>query len=259
VLLFIAGATVTEGIEPASFWATTVVEKVGIGLLAGVLVGAAGGEIIRRARRAGWSSAASEQFATAGIAVSLFIFTEEVGGSGFISAFVGGLFAGSRLGTDRRREFEFSDEAAAVLSAFVFFVLGLVAVELLDAITLQTCVYAVLALTFVRMTAVALALLGSGLRWPTVAFVGWFGPRGLASIVLALVALHEDGQLANIDVVVLATLVTVILSVVAHGLSAAPFSGRYARWAATLPSSAPEREAAAAFTQRSTPIDKRSA
>jgi len=81
---------------------------------------------------------------------------------------------------------------------------------------------------------------GSGLRAPTVAFIGWFGPRGLASVVLALVVLEEENQLAHIDVVVLTTLVTVILSIVVHGFSAAPLSGLYGAWVATLPPDAPE-------------------
>jgi NhaP-type Na+/H+ or K+/H+ antiporter len=232
---------VTVGLEPASFRATTALEKVGIGLLAGVVVGALAGELARRARRTGWSSATSERLATAGTVVALFVFTEELGGSGFISTFVGGLVAGSRLQSERRPALGFVDEAGAVVSAFVFFALGLVAAELLDEITWQIGLYAVLSLTAVRMLAVAVALLGSGLRAPTVGFIGWFGPRGLASVVLALVVLEEDQQLANIDTLVLATLVTVLLSIVAHGFSAGPLGRRYGEWAATLPPQSAER------------------
>jgi sodium/hydrogen antiporter len=241
LLLFIAGATVTEGLEPASFWVTTALEKVGIGVLAGVVVGALTGELARRARRTGWTSAATEQLATAGGVVALFVFTEELGGSGFIATYVGGLIAGSRLGRERRTAVGFIDEGAALVSAFVFFALGLTAAELLDEITWQIGVYAVLSLTAVRVLAVAVALLGSGLRTPTVGFIGWFGPRGLASVVLALVVLEEDQQLANVDTVVLATLVTVMLSIVAHGFSAAPLVRRYSEWAATLPPQSAER------------------
>ncbi len=240
LLLFVAGATVTEGLEPASFWATTLAQKVGIGVLAGLAVGAVAGELARRARRDGWSSQTSEQLAMAGAAIALFVFTEELGGSGFIAAFVGGLFAGSRLGRERRPALGFADEEGAVVSAFVFFALGLFAVELFDQITWEVCAYGVLSLTVVRMLPVALALLGSGLRGPTVAFIGWFGPRGLASVVLALVVLEEDRQLTNIDTIVLTTLFTVILSIVAHGFSARPISGRYAEWVKTLPPEAPE-------------------
>jgi NhaP-type Na+/H+ or K+/H+ antiporter len=240
VLLFVAGATVTEGLEPTSFWATTALQKIGIGLLAGIFVGLLAGELTRRARNAKWSTAASEQLAIAGVAIALFVFTEEIGGSGFIAAFVGGLAAGSRLRSERRPALGFTDEEGALAGAFVFFALGLFAVELFDQLTWQECAYAVLSLTLVRMLPVAVALIGSGLRAPTVAFMGWFGPRGLASVVLALVVLEQENQLTHIDTIVLTTLVTVILSIVVHGLSAPLLSGRYGAWAATLPSRAPE-------------------
>ncbi len=240
LLLFVAGATVTEGLEPASFWATTLLQKVGIGVIAGVLAGAMVGELARRARGAGWSSAASEQLAMAGAVIALFVFTEELGGSGFIAAFVGGLVAGSRLAGERRTALGFTDEEGAVVGAFVFFALGLFAVKLFGQLDWQECVYAILSLTLVRMLPVAVALSGSGLGAPTVAFIGWFGPRGLASVVLALVVLEGEHQLTNVDTIVLTTLVTVILSVVAHGVSAAPLSGRYGAWAAKLPPDAAE-------------------
>ena len=244
LLLFIAGATVSEGLEPGSFWATTTVEKIGIGVLAGVVVGVASGELARRARNAKWSTVTSEELAMAGVAVALFVFTEELGGSGFIAAFVGGLFAGSRLQGERRTALGFADEEGAVVGAFVFFALGLAAVELFDQLTWQICVYAVLSLTLVRMVPVAIALVGSGLRAPTVAFIGWFGPRGLASVVLGLVVLEQDRQLTNVDTLVLATLLTVVISIVAHGFSAGPLGRCYGEWAATLPPDAPERGAA---------------
>jgi hypothetical protein len=90
------------------------------------------------------------------------------------------------------------------------------------------------------MLPVAVALIGTGLRAPTVAFIGWFGPRGLASVVLALLVLEDDGQLPHIETLVLTTLTTVMLSIIVHGLSAAPLSGRYGAWAATLPPGSPE-------------------
>lgn len=252
LLLFVAGATVTEGFQPGSFWATTLVEKVGIGLLAGVLVGGVAGGLARRARAASWSSGSSEQLAMAGVAIALFVFTEELGGSGFIAAFVGGLTAGSRLRTARAPALGFTDEEGAVVAAFVFFALGLFAVELFDQVTWQVVAYSLLSLTVIRMLPVAVALVGSGLRAPTVAFIGWFGPRGLASVVLALVVLEEDRQLPHVETIVLTTLTTVILSTVAHGLSAAPLSGRYGAWAATLPPGSPELDPAPEVPTRRT-------
>ena len=101
------------------------------------VVGALAGELARRARAASWSSAASEQLAMAGVAIALFVFTEELGGSGFIAAFVGGLAAGSRLRSERAPALGFTDEEGAVVGAFVFFALGLFAVELFDQLTWQ--------------------------------------------------------------------------------------------------------------------------
>ena len=190
----------------------------------------------------------------AGTALALFVFTEELGGSGFIAAFVGGVAAGSRLRVERAPALGFTDEEGAVVGAFVFFALGLFAVELFDQITWPVVAYAVLSLTIVRMLPVAIALIGSGLRTPTVAFIGWFGPRGLASVVLALVVLEEDRQLPHVETVVITTLTTVILSIIAHGLSAAPLGGRYGAWAATLPPSSPELDPAPEVpTRRSAP------
>lgn len=241
LLLFIAGTEVTEGLEPGSFLATTLVEKIGIGIAAGVFVGVVAGYAARRARAAGWSSESSEQIAMTGIAIALFVFCEEIGGSGFIAAFAGGLAAGNQLRSERGPALMFIDREGAIVASFVFFALGLTVVALLDELTWEQVAYAVLSLTVVRMVSVAIALLGSGFRARTVLFTGWFGPRGLASIVLALVALEELGRSPAVDVVVLTSLITVILSIVAHGVTASPLSGRYGRWAKTLPPGAPEQ------------------
>ena len=93
----------------------------------------------------------------------------------------------------------------------------------------ELALYAVLSLTVVRMLPVAIAMLGSRARAPTVGFLGWFGPRGLASIVFAVIVI-EESHLPHEHLIVLAIYVTVGLSVLAHGLTAAPLAGRYARW-----------------------------
>jgi NhaP-type Na+/H+ or K+/H+ antiporter len=101
-----------------------------------------------------------------------------------------------------------------------------------ESVTWQVVLYAVLSLTLVRMIPVGIAMVGTGARRPTVAFLGWFGPRGLASIVFALL-LVEGGGLPNDDLILVVTFVAVGLSVFAHGISAAPLAGRYADWFAT--------------------------
>ena len=85
------------------------------------------------------------------------------------------------------------------------------------------------------MAPVAIAMLGTGARRPTVAFLGWFGPRGLASIVFAAIVVQE-ADLPHANTIVLATYATVGLSVLAHGVTAAPLASRYASWFASHPS-----------------------
>jgi sodium/hydrogen antiporter len=108
---------------------------------------------------------------------------------------------------------------------------------LLDEVTWQIVLYAVLSLTVVRMLPVALAMLGTGARRPTLAFLGWFGPRGLASIVFAVILL-DDAKLPHLHTLLLAITVTIALSVYAHGLTARPLTERYTRWWNSHPRSA---------------------
>ena len=105
--------------------------------------------------------------------------------------------------------------------------------------TWRDVAFAVLALTLIRVGSVAVATLGSGLGRPTVLFVGWFGPRGLASIVFALIAIDtldpSDGRR-----VLAAVTMTVALSVVTHGVSALPLTSLYAMSIAGLEHGRPE-------------------
>jgi NhaP-type Na+/H+ or K+/H+ antiporter len=163
-------------------------------------------------------------------ALLAFGLAEAIDGSGFIAAFVGGLVFG---GLRKHRGGDVSylmEQTGAVLAAVTFVVFGaiLLGPALRDA-TWQIALYAVSSLTFVRMLPVAIAMLGAGARRPTVAFLSWFGPRGAASIVFALLLLEED-TLPHQDVILTTVFVTVGLSVLAHGLSAAPLSNRYADW-----------------------------
>jgi NhaP-type Na+/H+ or K+/H+ antiporter len=96
-------------------------------------------------------------------------------------------------------------------------------------LTWSIALYAVLSLTVVRLLPVAIAMIGTGARGPTLAFLGWFGPRGLASIVFAILVL-EEGGLPHDDLILVTTYATIGLSVLAHGLTAAPLANRYADW-----------------------------
>jgi NhaP-type Na+/H+ or K+/H+ antiporter len=160
-----------------------------------------------------------------------FGFAEAIGGSGFIAAFVGGMTFG---GIRRRRGGDVSyllEQTGALLAAVTFIVFGAVLLgPAIGDLTWQIALYAVLSLTLVRMVPVAISMLGTGANRPTVAFLGWFGPRGAASIVFALLVLEEEDSLPTQELILTVVFVTVGLSVLAHGATAAPLATRYANW-----------------------------
>ena len=153
-----------------------------------------------------------------------------LGGSGFIAAFVAGMTFRLALRRDPGDLNELSEEVGNVLNGVTFVLFGAILLgPALGELTWQLALYAVLSLTVVRMLPVAIAMLGSRARPPTLGFLGWFGPRGLASIVFAVIVV-EESELPHEHLIVLAIYLTVGLSVLAHGLTAAPLADRYARW-----------------------------
>ena len=125
-----------------------------------------------------------------------------------------------------------------MLDAVTFILFGAVLLgPALEGLSWQVVVYAALSLTLIRMVPVALGMAGSDARLPTIGFLGWFGPRGLASIVFAVIVV-EESNLPHVETILAATYVTIGLSVLLHGLTAAPLSARYARWFASHPKEA---------------------
>ncbi len=229
-LIALAIAQAEEGAIGDGEAVQLVAEKIGYGVVAGALAGAAVAAVVvlggdRRLVDRNWMP--TVPLAGAFLAFGL---GEAIGGSGFIAAFVGGaVFAG--LGRGRGAEIStLLEQAGSLLAAVTFVVFGAVLLgPALGDLTWQIAVYALLSLTVVRMLPVAVAMLGTGARRPTVGFLGWFGPRGAASIVFALI-LVEEGGVPGGDVVLTTVFVTVGLSVLAHGLTAAPLARRYADW-----------------------------
>jgi sodium/hydrogen antiporter len=227
LMLFVALAASHEGLEDG--WLQFALEQIGYGALIGAAVGAAGGLALRHAAARGWTVPEFEQLAMAALAVIAWLLADHAGGNGFIAAFVGGAAAGTAAGPLRDRVLEFTEDEGQILNLAVFFIFGVFAADALGEATWQMVAYAVLSLTVVRMVPVALAVIGLGLRPATVAFLGWFGPRGLASIILALVVVEEEPALAGLDQIFLVMTVTVLLSILAHGVTAVPITRRYAR------------------------------
>jgi len=227
VLFALAAAVSVEELESAPGLLEALAE-LGIGVLVGVGVGLAGGFALRWSRRRGW--AADEFVGIAVLALALVTYTASlaVHGNGFVAAFCGGLAFGAAAGRRAPAELLFLEQAGSLVSMLVWFAFGALAIPIvLVRADLAVVAYAILSLTLVRMVPVALACWGAGLDRKTVLFVGWFGPRGLASLVFALLALEDLGTAAD-DVVAIIG-VTVLLSVLAHGLSASPLAARYGK------------------------------
>jgi NhaP-type Na+/H+ or K+/H+ antiporter len=215
---------------------TLVVEAIGYGALFGVLGGAAAALVVVVAARRGLVTPSWLQIVPVAGAVLAYSSAAAAGGSGFIAAFVGGVVFGAlrrRMGGEVGYMVE---ELGALLGAATFIIFGATLLEpALGDLTWAVAAYAVLSLTVVRMLPVAIAMIGTGARWPTVAFLGWFGPRGLASIVFAVLLIDAEGELPNEGVVLTTVFLTIGLSVLLHGLTAAPLGRRYAAWFASHP------------------------
>jgi sodium/hydrogen antiporter len=225
VLVALAGAATTEHVSATA--PATAVAQLALGILAGAVVGGVGGKLISAARQRGWAAEGFAGPAVLALAVCAYASALAMHGNGFIAAFIGGLAFGTTSGQRGAQLVPFVEEAGALVSLLVWLAFGAVAVApAFSNLTWQGVVYALLSLTVIRMVPVALALAGTHLGWPTVSFVGWFGPRGLASVVFALLALEELGKRAAPEVAVIT--ITVMISVIAHGVTAEPLANRYA-------------------------------
>src|SRR5450755_1180462 len=224
VLIAVAGAE-TAG-HAASTGPAKAAAELALGLLIGVLIGGAGGFVVRVARQRGWAEGGFAGSAVLALAVCAYACALALHGNGFVAAFAGGLAYGAAGGKRGERLVPYVEETGALVSLLVWLAFGAIAVvPAFEGLSWRTVLYALLSLTVIRMVPVAVSLTGARLGRAAVAFVGWFGPRGLASVVFALLALEDLGQPAGPAVTVIAF--TILLSVIAHGLTADPLAHRY--------------------------------
>lgn len=225
-------------------------EQIGYGIGIGLLLGGLGGWLLQRASDREWVTEGYQQLTLVALCLASFVVALQVGGNEFIAPFVAGLFVKLNFEDVGQEMEDFSDAWGGLLNSLVFFTFAMVAVGELDQLTMASWVYAVLSLTAVRMIAVAISLLGAGLRPASVLFIGWFGPRGLASIVLGLLLIKKDAVILGQEVIEGAVIATVLLSIAAHGLTTNPGIRIYATRIADLPADAPEQEAAPELIDR---------
>lgn len=225
----LAIAEADAGDLSAAHAARLVVEAIGWGIVGGVVAGAVAAWALVAARSRGWVEGHWTQVVPVVAAVGAFGIADARGGSGFIAAFVGGVVYG-RIVQPEPDAAAFAEELGSVLNGVTLIVFGAAVLGgLWSQIGVTEVAYAILSLTVVRMVPVAIALVGSQARAPTVFFLGWFGPRGLASIVFGVVVVEAAG-LPHTSELMVALTVTIAVSVVAHGVSAAPLARRYAAW-----------------------------
>ncbi|MDJ0786312.1 MAG: cation:proton antiporter [Myxococcota bacterium] len=239
VLASLAGAREEAG--DAGYWIRFAALAVTLGPLVGAVVGFVGGRVVAWGTSRGWINDAFQRISGIGIAFLAFGAAEVVGGNGFIAAFVAGLTVGNTAREVCTCLYEFGEAEGQLLTLLVFLVFGAMMVpEALHHGSGAVWLYALLSLTVVRMLPVSLSLLGSGLRPASFAFLGWFGPRGLASILFALVVV-EEGRLETGALLEAVVVTTVLLSAVLHGTTAWPFARRYGEFVTALREAEAER------------------
>ena len=224
VAIALAGAAGQSG--DLGRWVSFAVLQVTLGPLVGAIVGYVGGRSIECAVRAGWMNDPFQRLSVLGLAGVAFAGSELVGGNGFIGAFVSGLALGNTARSACTCAYEFGEAEGQLLGLVVFLIVGGVLVPAaLPHWDYSVWLYALSSLSVVRMVPVALSLARSGLRPATVAFLGWFGPRGLASILYARIVVGEG---LPISALLESTVtLTVLLSTLLHGVTAYPLARRY--------------------------------
>lgn len=215
---------VLSGKSGETQWGLFTVQQFVFGPLVGGIVGWVGGKLLEEASKRKWMNETFQRLASLSIAVLAYAGAEMVHGNGFIAAFFSGMLLGTTRRQYRERIHGFGEAFGQILVLFIFLLAGAILVPLAWPYwDLPALVYAVLSLTVIRMVPVAISLLGAGLDRSTVAFLGWFGPRGIASILYLLMAVLQIGAEGHRRVFAVITL-TVLLSIFLHGMSAVPFS-----------------------------------
>lgn len=228
--LFLAFAIETE--QPQQGWLAASLASIALAIVVGTLAGAAGAWLLKRAANRGWTAGWAEHISLLGLGLAIYFGAVALNGNGFVAAFTGGLVFGRSMRRYAAQPIEFASSFGTFLSLLVWVIFGAVLIP--DALRFTTgwspIIYAILSLTVIRMAPVALAMIGVRMRPDTVAIMGWFGPRGLTSVVFTLLALTQFTQASQpIHTLVAVATWTILFSVVAHGLSAQPLANWYTR------------------------------
>ena len=230
IFLWCAGAEV--GGEGSGYWIAFISQQLILGPLIGIAIGWFGGKTITTCRKRGWMTDEFQRLALIALALAAYSIAHYVDGNGFIAAFAAGLTLGNLHRPVVDKLHKFAEAEGQLLSMVVFLLFGAImlphAFNHLGEIQGPWILYAILSLTLIRMIPVSISLFGMKLGLWTHVFLGWFGPRGIASTIFALIVLEQSG-LPYSETIFCIVVLVVLCSIVLHGLTAWPGSMLYAR------------------------------
>ena len=229
VLLFVASfALGVHGSEQETDWIPFVLQQLTLGPLAGILIGWVGARAINEAIDRGFLTREFCNIYLLSLAFIAYLAADQIGGNGFIAAFTAGVATGNTLKQVNEEIYEFAESEGQLLNLIIFFIFGVALLPpVWGQVSWPVIAYALLSLTVIRLLPVFISLIGKHMRWETTIFLGWFGPRGLASILFVLLVL-EHAHIAQESLVFNTAIVTVALSVLLHGVTALPGVNAYA-------------------------------
>lgn len=217
-----------EGFD-SQYWLMFIAKQLILGPIIGIVIGFASGKLLELAFKRGSITHAYQMLASLAIPVLAYAGAEYLHGNGFISAFTAGMFFGTSVTALRDRVKEFGEASAQVMILFIFLLFGIILIpSSYPHWDWKVLLYSILSLTVIRMLPVAISLIRSKLDLKTILFIGWFGPRGIASVLYLLMAIITLGPEGNEKIVSIVSL-TVLLSIFLHGISAVPLSGIFKR------------------------------
>ncbi len=228
-ILIVMALLGAEAGEHEGAWLGFVIKQVTLGPVVGLAVGWIGGKLMQAAADKGWTEGTFQRLSALPLAILAFAFAESVEGNGFIAAFVAGLGLAAAITSQgvKHQVQEFGETEGVQLILIVFLIFGLAMVPAAAPYWgLRELIYALASLTVIRMVPVAISLMGAKLDWKTIGFIGWFGPRGVASVLYLLMAVAAIG-FQGYEQVMSVIVLTIMISVFAHGISAVPLSRRY--------------------------------
>jgi len=219
--------------ESDSGWMSYVFQQVLFGAVVGGIVGYVGAKLTQLSIKHQWVQHSYQNLIPIALAILAFYLAEVLHGNGFIAAFFAGLYAGNTSQRMREHIEEFAESEGELFALISFFLFGLAFVPVtFEYITLNIIIYSLLSLTLLRMLPIIICLIGTKLdgqkvSFPSKLFIAWFGPRGIASILYVLIVAHEVGGIEGFETVYAVVTVTVLMSIIAHGLSAQPLTNLF--------------------------------